>query len=383
MRAKYMPTEFGILPDYDEETLARTEWNRDTDTTTMRRKALLDNRQHWKKLGKGREGETFTFNSTVIKVYNEETSPFRNCMQNTGGSLMRWPTEIPASLIMGGHEDGSSPPNNNPYRELFVPVKDYFLATTDPLMPPKWHFVTPFLKSGTLKKLAKNLHASKDPPSYQELDQMFRPSFESLLSALDNLHLAHNLCHDDIKLENIFVASEYNPRLWKLGDLGNAREPDHPYHFTPLWTADTPQLRDCRANDALRLTRVYLQFLRHSSRNSAEFDEALFQGVDTLSRFYWTVARAPTPATAAQIWQLSGVYPPQLDGKQTPWLTMQPADVKESRGWAPAAEAVFGWKWSLRGAVKEELRVGAKEDMGKYFGLTWVLGIPIGACQAA
>ncbi|OHW97006.1 fungal specific transcription factor domain-containing protein [Colletotrichum incanum] len=383
MRAKYLPTEFDILSDYDEANLASTGWNIDSDATNMKRSILLDNRQHWKKLGKGREGETFTFNGTVIKVYNEETSPFRNCLQTTGGSLIRWPTEIPASLIMGGHEAGSSPPNDNPLRELFVPVKDYFLATTDPLMPPKWHLVTPFLKSGTLKKLAKKLHASEDSPSYQELDQMFRPSFESLLSALDNLHMAHNLCHDDIKLENIFVASEYDPREWKFGDLGNAREPDHPYHFTPLWTADTPQLRDCRANDALRLTRVYLQFLRHSSRNSAEFDEALFQGVDTLSRFYWTVARAPTPATAAQIWQLSGVYPPQLDGKQMPWLIMQPADVKESRGWAPAAEAVFGWKWSLRSAVKKELRVGAKEDMGKFFGLTWALGIPIGACQAA
>ncbi|WQF84698.1 Putative serine/threonine-protein kinase, active [Colletotrichum destructivum] len=386
MRAKYLPTQFDSLSDYDEATLASTGWDADSYTENTERSTLLDNRQHWKKLGKGREGETFTFNNTVIKVYNEETTPFRNCMQDTRASPTRWPTEIPASLIMGGHRDGSTPPNDDPYRELFVPVKDYFLTTiTDPSQPPKWHLVTPFLKSGTLKKLAKTLHAASDgSPTYRELDQMFRPSFESLLSALDNLHMAHNLCHDDVKLDNIFVASESDPRRWKLGDLGNAREPDHPYHLTPLWTADTPQLRDCRANDALRLTKAYLQFLRRSGRNPDEFDDALMRGVDTLSRLYWTIARASPPVSAAQIWQLSGVYPPQLEGaEQTPWLTMQPAGVKESRGWAPAAEAVFGWRWSLRNAVKSELRVGAKENMGRFFGLTRILGIPVAACQAA
>ncbi|GKT40334.1 uncharacterized protein ColSpa_00515 [Colletotrichum spaethianum] len=381
MRAKYLPTEFDIHSEYDEAILTSTGWEPDLEATNTERSNLLHNKKHWKELGKGREGETFTFNNTVIKIYNEQTSPFRNCLQNTGVLPIRWPTEIPASLIVGGHEDSSLLSNDDPYRELFVPVKDYFLATPDPLMPPKWHLVTPFLKSGTLKKLAKKLRASNDSPSYRELDQMFRASFEALLSALDNLHMTHSLCHDDIKLANIFVASEHDPRQWKLGDLGNAREPDHPYHSTPLWTADTPQLRDCRANDALRLTKVYLQFLRLSSRNSEEFDEALFKGTDTLSRFYWTIARAPAPATAAQIWQLSGVYPPQVDGKQTPWLTMQPAGVKEPRGWAPAAEAVFGWKWSLRSAVKNELRVGAKENMGKFLGLTWILGVPIGVCQ--
>ncbi|WYZ42669.1 hypothetical protein EsH8_VI_000368 [Colletotrichum jinshuiense] len=282
---------------------------------------------------------------------------------------------------MGGHQSGAPLPNDEPHREMFVPVKDYFLASTGPLQPPKWHFVTQFLKSGTLKNLAKKLRASENPHSYYELDRMFRPSFESLLSALDNLHQAHNLCHDDVKLDNIFVASEDDPRQWKVGDLGNAREPNHPYHFSALWVADTPQLRDCRANDALRLTKVYLQFLRLASKNSEEFDEALLQGVDNLSRFYWTVARAAPPASAAEIREQSAIYQPELDGEETLRVTTEPAEVTVSRGWAPAAEAILGWKGSLRKAVKMELRVGASEDLGRLFGLTWIFGIPIATCQ--
>ncbi|KAK1702568.1 uncharacterized protein BDZ83DRAFT_645252 [Colletotrichum acutatum] len=63
-------------------------------------------------------------------------------------------------------------------------------------------------------------------------------------------------------------------------------------------------------------------------------------------------------------------------------MTMQPTQVGFSRGWAPTAEALLGWKGSLRSAVKKELRVGAKESMGRLFGLTRLLGIPVEACQA-
>ncbi|EFQ31229.1 uncharacterized protein GLRG_06373 [Colletotrichum graminicola M1.001] len=405
MRLKYLPTVFGNLSEHDEAVLTSTEWQPNADMTNTERRALLDNRRHWKRLGKGHEGETFTFNNTVIKVYDEESSPFRNCMMDTGGPPRRWPTEIPASLVMGGHEGSSPPPGDGPNKEMFVPVKDYFLAAAaaDPLLPPKWHLVTPFLKSGTLKNLAKKLRASGaagiGPTSHRELDRAFRPSFESLLAALADLHAAQNLCHDDVKLDNVFVGSDSDLGRWKLGDLGNAREPDHPYHATALWTADTPQLRDCRANDALRLTRVYLQFLRRAGSDPGAFDEALFRGVEAFSRLYWAVARAApaaVPATASQIALLSRAYPPPpptgRDGEEpssslsSSWITKQqtPADVGGSRGWAPAAaEAVFGWRWSLASAVERELRVGAKEKAGKFWGATWLLGIPVGACQAA
>ncbi|OLN97090.1 hypothetical protein CCHL11_02149 [Colletotrichum chlorophyti] len=372
MREKYSPTQFNAI----------SNWEPESDAGNAERGVLLDNRKHWKKLGEGREGEAFTFNGSVIKVYNDASSPFRNCISDADGVVGRWPTEIPATLIMGGHEGDSALTNDGAYRDTFVPVKDYFLAATDPSQPPKWHLVTPFYQSGTLKKLAKRLRSSKNPPSYREVDQMFRPSFEAVLSALGYLHEAQNLCHDDVKLDNIFVASGEDPTQWKIGDLGNAREPEHGYHSSPLWTADTPQLRDCRANDALRLVKAYMQFLRLSSADPDAFDAALFGGVETVSRMYWSVRRAAVPMSAADVGEVSAMYPPRTQGDEELWLATEPAEVEVSRGWAPAAEAVLGWRGALARVVRLELRVGAKEDLGKFFGMTGIFGIPVGACQA-
>ncbi|KAK1995551.1 hypothetical protein LX36DRAFT_672378 [Colletotrichum falcatum] len=425
MRLKYLPTAFDSPPwrrDGGEAVLAGAAggWQPlEGGANAEERGALLDNRRHWKRLGRGREGETFTFNGTVVKVYDEDSSPFRNCMPGNaaaGGPPRRWPTEIPASLAVGGHNNGGgdNDDDDEANREMFVPVKDYFLAAADPLQPPKWHLVTPLLKSGTLKSLAKRLRAAGGGPSHGELDRAFRPSFESLLAALESLHAARGLCHDDVKLDNVFVGSEAgpdtdtdagadqdrdeDPRRWRLGDLGNAREPGHPYHATALWTADTPQLRDCRANDALRLTRVYLQFLRRAARDTRAFDEALFRGAEPFSALYWAVVRAATaaPAAAAQVARLSRAYPPpppppgELDTEgSSSWITtqQQPIDVRGSgRSWvtaAAAAEAVFGWRWSLASAVGRELRVGAKESPGTFWGVTWLLGIPVDACRDA
>ncbi|KAH0430258.1 hypothetical protein CcaCcLH18_07931 [Colletotrichum camelliae] len=379
VRAKYSATEFTILSDYDEASLSSSGWEAESHLSNPERMALLENRPQWKRLGGGREGEAFIYNGSVIKVYNEASSPFRNCMSDTDDGSRRWPTEIPVSLIMGGHEDISTPPNDNTYRDLFVPVKDYFLATTNPSQPPKWHLVTPFLKAGTLAKLAKKLRISETPLTYREVDMMFRPSFESLLSALDYLHQAHNLCHDDIKMDNIFVASEVDPRRWKIGDLGNAREPEHPYHFTPLWVADTPQLRDCRANDALRLTKSYIEFARIASGNPEEFDVAFFQGVEPASRFYWNVAGAASPASAADVRELSRGFPPLMDEDEMVWASMERVEVKS--GFNAITTALLGWNVSLGRAVMSELRVGAKELMGQIFGLTGILGVPVAECQ--
>ncbi|KAF9876666.1 hypothetical protein CkaCkLH20_06074 [Colletotrichum karsti] len=380
VRDKYSSTQFTILSDYDEAVLGSSGWEPDSHSSNPDRMAMLEDRPSWKRLGGGREGEAFIYNNSVIKVYNEESSPFRNCMPDTDDGTRRWPTEIPVSLIMGGHQDASTPPNDDVYSDMFVPVQDYFLATTNPSQPPKWHLVTPFLKAGTLFKLAKRLRTSENPPTYHEVDMMFRPSFESLLSALDYLHLAHNLCHDDIKMDNIFVGSETDPRRWKLGDLGNAREPEHPYHFTPLWTADTPQLRDCRANDALRLTKSYLEFIRIASGNPGDFDVAFFQGVEPASRFYWTIAGSKSPVSAATVRELSQGYPPMSEGDDMFWAALGRVEVKNAGGLNGVTKAFFGWSVPLGVAVIRELRVGAKELMGQIFGLTGILGVPIAAC---
>ncbi|TDZ67531.1 hypothetical protein CTRI78_v002833 [Colletotrichum trifolii] len=385
MRAKYSETEFAALSDYDQAILASSGWDLESHSSNPGRLVLLENRKHWQKLGKGREGEVFTYNNSVIKVYDDQSSPFRNCVPDVGDGAKRWPTEIPVTLIMGGRRDSSVPPHHDAYKDSYVPVQDYFLAATNPSQPPKWHLVTPFYKSGTLSKLAKKLRHSPERPTYHEVDATFRPSFEALLSALDELHLAHNLCHDDVKLDNIFVASERDPRRWKMGDLGNAREPGHPYHSAPLWTSDTPQLRDCRANDALRLTKSYVEFVRVASGNPTDFDDAFFRGVEPASRFYWTVARNPVPLSAGDVKVLSEAYPPLREGEEGVWTSMEPVAARGSGSATAMVMTVFGscWHGALGRTVVRELRVGANEWMGKLFGLTGILGVPITSCKAA
>lgn len=383
MRAKYSATQFTALSDYDQATLSSHGWEVDSGSPNPDRAALLDNRKHWKRLGGGREGDVFTYNDTVIKVYNEQTSPFRNCMPGSAGrGPRRWPTEIPASLVMGGHEGISTPPNQGAYKDMFVPVKDYFLAASDPSQAPKWHLVTPFLKSGTLKTLAKKLRTSETPLTYREVDVMFRPSFEALLDALHDLHRSHDLCHDDVKMDNVFVASGDDPRAWKIGDLGNAREPGHAYHASRLWIADTPQLRDCRANDALRLARSYLSFVRLAAGDPQRFDAAFYDGVEPLSRFYWAAAGAGAAslASAADVKGLSEAYPPMRDGDEMVWDAVEPAEVDASGTTTALVTTLFGWNPLLRNTITMELRVGAKEDLGQLFGLTNIFGVPVTAC---
>ncbi|KAL0936272.1 uncharacterized protein CTRU02_208487 [Colletotrichum truncatum] len=382
MRAKYSATQFTKNTGYYEADLSRPSWETGRQSEPLERVILLENKKNWKRLGGGREGEVFIYNNSVIKVYDEESSPFRNCMQSISGNPKRWPTEIPASLIMGGHDESLSALNDDSQKDMFVPVKDYFLAASGSLQSPKWHLVTPFYKEGTLSKLAKKLRTSDNPPSYHEIDMMFRPSFESLLSALDHLHQTHNLCHDDIKMDNIFVASEHDPRRWKVGDLGNAREPEHPYHFTPLWTADTPQLRDCRANDALRLVKSYLKFVRIASGNPEDFDVAFFQGVEPVSRLYWTMALDKSFILAEDARQLSRAFPPLRDDDSAWWAGMDSVKVKAAHSGVNALiTALVGWNVSLGRAVTEELRVGAKEVLGQMLGLTGIMGVPISPCQ--
>lgn len=89
--------------------------------------ALLAAKPEWQPLGSGWEGSTFKWNGNVVKAFNPERSPFRNClapslsqhgMFNDSEELWRaarWPTEIPASVVAGA-EPG------------FLPIKDFFLC---------------------------------------------------------------------------------------------------------------------------------------------------------------------------------------------------------------------------------------------------------------
>src|SRR5690606_12814930 len=110
-------------------------------------------------------------------------------------------------------------------------------------------------------------------------------------------HEDHNLCHDDVKTDNIFIspssstANSTGPQ-WLLGDLGNARHPSHPYHSSYLWAPLNSQLPDCRANDVFRLLKSYATFLRRSVSDAHAFDRVFFEGTEAWSCLYWRAREA-------------------------------------------------------------------------------------------
>ena len=102
--------------------------------------------------------------------------------------------------------------------------------------------VTPFTEAGTIEDLAAATQVNERTP--QKLDKIFRPVFNALLEALRPLHDA-GYCHDDIKPDNDFVAET---KHWLLGDIGNVRHFEHPWHTTPRWKREN-QWPDCVFND--------------------------------------------------------------------------------------------------------------------------------------
>lgn len=288
LKAKYTATAFG-----DDTGILERYANISTVFDEANRSALLRAESRWRPLGSGFEGSTFTWDGHVIKTFKAKRSPFRNCfdlgMINrlrlepgiNETCTTRWPTEIPASLIAGTVQG-------------FLPVSDAFFARSSSEQVAQWHLVTPLMQGGTLENLARSVsHAQLGREmTAHTLDVRFRPKFDELLVALQHLH-GRGLCHDDVKMENIFVARSDTEEdgAWLIGDLGNVRQVSHPYHASALWTHSNGQLPDCRANDALRATKSYLQFLRRASRSAtgsaSSFDMALFDDMQPWARLFW------------------------------------------------------------------------------------------------
>lgn len=301
--AKFSPTAFARTSPDDELLLSNPRWQPQLDVPT--RRLLLDSRPQWSKLGSGYEGDAFVFNGTVIKVFKPERSPLRNCVPGITTSKLAWPPEIPVSLLLGGLAQEPTTPDD----AHFVPILDYFLqATAEDGNSGEWHLVTPFLASGTLDHLAERLRHHGPPLAIEEVDAHFRPSFHSILEALDTMHWQRDLCHDDIKMDNIFVKDYASPPLeapghtnyslpaeqdthWLLGDLGNAREPSHDYHTSLLWSHDNGQHPDCRVNDLRRLVKSYILFLQAATKGSVAqrdvFVESFLAASAPWGRLYW------------------------------------------------------------------------------------------------
>ncbi|KAG6367773.1 hypothetical protein INS49_001968 [Diaporthe citri] len=298
LAAKYSPTLFTRLPLRDEDLLGSTQWQVDTDDQNQRRQQLLNSREQWKRLGSGCEGDTFSFNSSVIKVFKPERSPLRNCVPHTE-SRLRWPPEVPISILLGGlseQHDAAIPDRTD-----FLPVYDYFLLPTGDGTPGQWHLVTPFLETGTLEHLARRVQNESTLQTADDVDMRYRPSFSRLLKALSTMH-SQQLCHDDIKMDNIFVTDSAQPSgntsstpsekeaHWLLGDLGNARQPNHSYHSSLLWAHDNGQNTDCRVNDVVRLLKSYLLFLQAAvtaGDSGNAFNAAFLAASARWSRLYW------------------------------------------------------------------------------------------------
>lgn len=195
LAAKYSPTLFTRLPFRDADLLGSMQWQVDTDDKNQRREQLLNSREQWKRLGSGCEGDTFSFNSSVIKVFKPGRSPLRNCVPNTK-SRLRWPTEVPVSLLLGGLSDQRDGTITD--RTDFLPVYDYFLLPTGDSTPGQWHLVTPFLKTGTLEHLAWRLQNQSTHQTAEVINAHYRPSFNRLLKALSRIHSQHELYYNNI-----------------------------------------------------------------------------------------------------------------------------------------------------------------------------------------
>lgn len=314
---------------------------------------VLEHRSEWKYLGSGREGDVFAHDGLAIKVYDEGRSPSRNCVPGTPD---RWPTEIPATLLVG----------NGSAAESFVPVMDYFFSGDGE--EGRWHLVTPFYEDGTLENLASRLRERN--LSAREVDAAYRPSLVRLLDTLGELHEVHGLCHDDVKPENIFVGPDspgdggVSAATWLVSDLGNARHIEHPYHSSALWEG-SKQLGDCRANDVLRLLKSYMWFLRSATGGGEAFDGAFVGGCEGWSCMYWRAAGALRAGRTAAV---RGVVGPGSEaGSECGCGTGRQVPAGRYRG-------------SPEGAVTEELGLGLGDKWARFWGLTVVRSVPTVEC---
>lgn len=402
---KYSPT---IIPSLkQQEIFLHHRWTVRSGEQSESRKSLLQNRLSWKKLGSGYEGDTFTFNGSVIKVFKPDRSPLRNCVDESA-TQTPWPPEIPISLLLGGLEGSASSLDTLLDEASFLRVQDYFfLPTTNDNITGEWHLVTKFLARGTLEHAAKRLQAEMPSPDVEEIDARFRPSLNRILDALAEMHSQHGLCHDDIKIDNIFV-EDLTPTIpnsdrnqsadagrdahWILGDLGNARQVSHRYHTSLLWTHDNGQHPDCRINDVLRLMRTYALFLQSataSSKTQAQlYNDAFLSGSAPWSQLYWhTVKSAWDGAIVAEeVRKLSAMTFVPLHEDATvqdkdQGMIRHPTTPDDQ---APRLHGFFT-SGAKALAVKKELRTGGSvsEKWAKIFGTMGILKTPSRGCEAS
>lgn len=422
---KFSPTIFARSSPRQDDIIASLEWETDVEEHDGPRTRLLDSRGAWKKLGSGYEGDTFAFDDSVIKVFKPGRSPLRNCVPGTAPKL-EWPPEIPASLLLGGlHDSQLERSSVLPDHFDFVPVLDYFhLPTTPTSQVGEWYLVTPFLHSGTLEHLAKRLRVAQPPLTPDEVDARFRPSFNRVLQTLETMHSQYELCHDDIKMDNLFVtdfasspttpggsdnttgsALENQDSHWLVADLGNVRQPSHKYHSSLLWSHDNGQHADCRVNDLVRLVKTYMMFLRSASaapETAAQFRASFLGASAPWSQLYWYTVNAAQAedgglvdgaAAATHVQHMSttifaatesraGAFPPAAGQEQRLLEGAGKPGVHAQRLAQPRPSSFVSRLFSLGDPVEAELRKGmsVSEKWAVIFGRMWILNTPSEHC---
>jgi hypothetical protein len=186
-----------------------------------------------------------------------------------------------------------------------------------------------------------------------------------------------------MKPDHVFVAKRSTEQdgLWLLGDLGNVREIAHPYHMSRVWTHTNKQLPDCRANDALRATKTYLQFLRHASSSSgstqSKFDQALLEAREPWARLFWRAHGVGNSLRTESVLEWS-------TGHEHPTTSASSYSTKSSslaRSWRTLLLLpLIGWQGIYKRSAASALKITASDGWARVLGLTWVLGVPVGKC---
>ncbi|KAJ3457621.1 hypothetical protein MRS44_014762 [Fusarium solani] len=282
-------------------------------------------------------------------------------------------------VVIGGMADDESQRDGE-----FLPVTDYFMSPPEE-SEARWHFLTPFVASGSLVRLAEHLHHSGHAYTARDLDILYRPSLERLFEALDRMHNRHGLCHDDIKPDNIFLSGKRSlgevdvTKDWILADLGNAREPDHPYHSSILWSRLNNNLPNCRVNDVVRLVKSYVLFLRAAVDDGGAFDKQFFEGRESWAKLFWTIVDGvnsdAVSAVSARV--LSMALDPSLeDHNDTLAHGRDPQGV-----WNPVKRLLMSRDEVISRGVDDQLRISAADSVARLKGLAFLLGVPVGECQ--
>jgi serine/threonine protein kinase len=381
LRAKYTPTTYDVLTADQRSRLLgdRWRWNEaetvEDPVTGYSRHRLLNNHHEWQNLTTTPDEKAFMYEGVMVTIYSSKVGALRDCMPY---SSVRWSTAIAASLVLGDTEDGL----HNQKKNDVMPVVDYFLAPSADGTGQSWFLVTPVMSAGHLGHLAKQLRQSEHKHTAQDLDSIFRPSFEHVLTSVHDMHTINGLCHDDIKPDNIFVAAEtagYNSSTpWLLSGMSNVREVDHPYHKSSIWTRN--QLRDCRANDVLQLVKTYMKFLSDAADSNAEFNDQFLTGETAWSRLFWATwydMQQKQPITASRLLARSQSLDFVADSPSRPSsFGLWPVELRDPVYWS-----LMGREKTLARAVKNKLSFGASDSSARLWGLTSILGMPETSCQ--